>query len=217
MWGIVVISNDVFCVRSVPAQESIIKAFMNINKLCEAGIRDIVVSVNSSFVGDVVQYFANRKDIDANLVYVSYDDSTDMLSGVLACKSVVKGNLCIVVANRIIDHIIQNYVNKFMSIHIESMPILVEYKAGSPAVLVSDGGNTVSFEEDPSEVWVQEKCKHVGYSVKGVSNVHFFSEVVFDYIRTARSRGSVCKTMSDLYNYLRLIGISGVAFVNKEE
>lgn len=167
-----------------------------IEKLVQAGVREILVVTGVEHMGDVVTLLGSGKDFDAHFTYRVQDQAGGIAQALGLAEQFCHGDRCVVILgdNMFADSLVP-FVNAFVEQPKGAKILLKEVKDPQRFGVAELSGNRI--------VGIEEKPKHpkTHYAVTGI---YFYDERVFDIIRTLRPSGRGELEITDVNNaYVR--------------
>jgi glucose-1-phosphate thymidylyltransferase len=150
--------------------------FHGIRQLTEAGITDILIVTNPSYVGDFVNALGSGKDFGCEFTYRVQEEAKGIANALaLAEGFAAGGRIVVLLGDNIFESSIQQVVSDFHA-QLTGARVLLK-KVDDPeryGVATLNGNRIVEIEEKP-------KQPKSNYAVVGV---YFYDSLVFDVIRT---------------------------------
>ena len=150
--------------------------FHGIRQLTEAGITDILIVTNPSYVGDFVNALGSGKDFGCEFTYRVQEEAKGIANALALAEGFASGGrIVVLLGDNIFESSIQQVVSDFHAQPTGARVLLK--KVNDPeryGVATLSGNRIVEIEEKP-------KQPKSAYAVVGV---YFYDSLVFDVIRT---------------------------------
>ncbi|MHC4249370.1 MAG: sugar phosphate nucleotidyltransferase [Planctomycetota bacterium] len=168
--------------------------FHPIGKLCEAGIRDLLVVTGRDHMGDVIELLGSGADLGVDITYRVQDEAGGIAQALgLARDFACGGPVCVVLADNIFEDDLTPHMDRFAAKGSGAMVLLKEVPDPGRfgvAELSADGASVVGIDEKPADP-------------KGplaVTGVYFYDAKVFDIVGTLKPSGRGELEITDVNN-----------------
>lgn len=162
-----------------------------IEKLTEAGIKEILIVTGTDHMGDVVNLLGSGKDFGCLFTYKVQDEAGGIAQALGLAENFAGGEpVLVILGDNIFEgslkSAVDNYEGKGAQILLKKVPDPKRY-----GVAELDGEKVLSVEEKPEE-------PKSDYAVTGI---YFYDNEVFDCIKTLKPSGRGELEITDVNNY----------------
>lgn len=150
-----------------------------IEKMVDAGIRDILIVTGGKNAGDFLQLLGNGKQFGLNHINYTYQEGEGGIAAALSLAEYFadRGPICVILGDNIIECSIAPYVENFLKQESGARILLKEVsdpqRFGVPEI---EGNRIVRIDEKPEN-------PASGYAVTGI---YMYDQSVFDIIKTLK-------------------------------
>lgn len=164
-----------------------------VEKLTEAGIKEIIIVTGVEHMGAVVNLLGSGKDYNCQFSYKVQDEAGGIAQALGLTESFCKGNkLCVILGDNIFSDSLKPFAQSFHDQREGAKVILKQVSDPNRFGVAEIAGNRiVSIEEKP-------KAPKSNLAVTGI---YFYDSLVFDYIRTLKPSGRGELEITDVNNH----------------
>jgi len=170
--------------------------FYSIERLVEAGIKDIMVVTGIEHAGTVIQALGSGKDFGCELTYKVQDEAGGIAQALMLAKNFSKQDkICVILGDNIFDISLKEYVCYYNNLQ-ESGAMVLLKEVKDPArygVAEIKDSKVISIDEKPKEP----------KSNFAVTGIYFYDSNVWDILKllVPSNRGEL--EITDVNNYYR--------------
>ena len=149
-----------------------------IEKMLEAGIKEILIVTGVDHMGDVVNLLGSGKDFSCKFTYKVQDEAGGIAQALsLAENFAGNDSIVVILGDNIFEDSLDQYISKYTKEHFGSQIILKEvHDPQRYGVAQVSGDKILSIEEKP---------KHPKSNL-AVTGIYFYDTKVFEYIKTLK-------------------------------
>lgn len=164
-----------------------------VEKLIEAGVKEILIVTGVDHMGDVVGLLGSGKDFGCRFTYRVQDEAGGIAQALALAEHFVHGDLCtVILGDNIFQDSLKNDVEAFQKRGHGARILLKEvHDPHRFGVAELSGDKVLSIEEKP-------KKPKSNYAVTGI---YFYDHRVFDFIRTLRPSARGELEITDVNNH----------------
>jgi glucose-1-phosphate thymidylyltransferase len=166
-----------------------------VDKLTEAGIKEIMVITGPEHMGAIVSLLGSGKDFGCQFTYRVQDEAGGIAQALGLCEAFVGGaHSCVILGDNIFTASLKPYADRFRNVDQGAMLLLKRVPDPGRygvAELSADKKKVVSIEEKP-------KQPKTDYAVTGM---YFYDGTVFTVIKTLKPSGRGELEITDVNNY----------------
>jgi glucose-1-phosphate thymidylyltransferase len=167
--------------------------YHSINKLRNAGIKEILIVTGVDHMGDVVGLLGSGKEFNCNFTYKVQDEAGGIAQALLLAENFAgKASVAVILGDNIFEDSLKDYLNEYVAQESGAHIILKEvHDPERFGVAEVDGERVTNIEEKPS----QPK------SNLAVTGIYFYDNKVYDVIRTLKPSARGEYEISDVNNH----------------
>ncbi len=164
-----------------------------VEKLTEAGIKEIIIVTGVEHMGAVVNLLGSGKDYNCQFSYKVQDEAGGIAQALGLTESFCKGHkLCVILGDNIFSDSLAAFAQSFHDQKDGAKVILKPvHDPKRFGVAEISGDKIVSIEEKPQNP----------KSNMAVTGIYFYDSMVFDYIRTLKPSGRGELEITDVNNH----------------
>ncbi len=166
-----------------------------VEKLTDAGIRDIMVITGPEHMGAIVQLLGSGKDFACRFTYRVQDEAGGIAQALGLCEAFVGADhCCVILGDNIFTASLKPYAERFVTVDTGAMLLLKQVPDPGRygvAELSADKKTVVGIEEKPRQ-------PKTDYAVTGM---YFYDASVFNVVRTLKPSGRGELEITDVNNY----------------
>jgi glucose-1-phosphate thymidylyltransferase len=158
-----------------------------IQKLCEAGVRNILIITGTEHMGAMVQCLGSGEQFDAEFTY-KVQENPDGIAGALRLAKDYKiddSQMCVILGDNIFADPLEKFINHYNSDPCPNMAHIVLKRVADPArygVATVSNGTIHGIIEKPSKDLLSDMMQQ--HKVMAVTGIYVYDHTVFDIIET---------------------------------